>query len=359
MTAFVFKARILKKGRRGGICRSSAWSEIFWPKSAQAVRHYAAECSIHSGDKKARQTPVNGYQHPNYTNSLIEFGSPRELPRSRGWILERQIPGFADRDAMGPYPLFACRDWSKLGLDLNEIKEDLVCLALTTDPFGDCDEADLRLCFKDVVFPFKEHFVVDLSRPIDSIISDHHRRNSKKVSQRVSVERCANPAAHLDEWVGLYKNLIRRHQISGIAAFSRDSFAKQLCVPGIVAFRARHEGITVGMLLWYIQENVGHYHLGAYSEFGYELRVSFGMFSFAIEHFAAHGLRCLDLGAGAGVKGDSTDGLSRFKRGWSTDTRTVYFCGRIFNHARYEEILKASGLGFTKYFPAYRQGEFS
>ena len=360
MTAFVFKARILKKGRRGGICRSSAWSEIFWPKSVQAVRHYAAECSIHSGDKKARQTPVNGYQHPNYTNSLIEFGSPRELPRSRGWILERQIPGFADRDAMGPYPLFACRDWSSLHVDLDEIKQELISVALVTDPFGDYDEDYLRLCFNDVVLPFKEHFVVDLNRrPIDSVISAHHRRNTEKVRQRVRVERCAKPEEHIDEWVGLYKNLIRQHKITGMAAFSRDSFAKQLCVPGIVAFRARHEMITVGMLLWYMQGNIGYYHLGAYSEFGYELRVSFALFSFAIEHFAANGLRWLNLGAGAGVKGDSTDGLSRFKRGWSTDTRTVYFCGRIFNHARYEEILKASGLGFTKYFPAYRQGEFS
>jgi hypothetical protein len=301
---------------------------------------------------------VNGYLHPNYASSLIEFGSPCELPRSRGWILERQIHGFADHDAIGVYPLFACQDWSNLHIDLDEVKRELISLALITDPFGDYDEAQLRLCFKDVVFPFKEHFVVDLNRPIGSVVSDHHRRNIKKVLDQVCVERCAKPAGHLDEWFGLYTNLIRRHQITGVAEFSRDSFAKQLCVPGIVAFRARHEGITVGMLLWYIQGNVGYYHLGAYSEVGYEKRASFGLFSFAIEHFAAHGLRWLNLGAGAGVKGDSTDGLSRFKRGWSTGTRTVYFCGRIFNHVRYAEIVRASGLGITKYFPAYRRGEF-
>jgi hypothetical protein len=172
------------------------------------------------------------------------------------------------------------------------------------------------------------------------------------------VERCAKPTRHLDEWAGLYTNLIRRYQITGIAAFSQDAFAKQLDVPGIVAFRARHEGVTVGMLLWYIQGSVGYYHLGAYSEFGYELRASFALFSFAIEHFAANGLRWLNLGAGAGVKGNNTDGLSRFKRGWSTGIRTVYFCGRIFNHSRYEEIAKAKGIGITGYFPAYRRGEF-
>jgi hypothetical protein len=112
------------------------------------------------------------------------------------------------------------------------------------------------------------------------------------------------------------------------------------------------------MLLWYIQGNVGYYHLGAYSEFGYELRASFALFSFAIDYFAADRLRWLNLGAGAGVQGDATDGLSRFKRGWSTETRTVYLCGRIFNRSRYQEIVKAKRIGITGYFPAYRRGEF-
>jgi len=301
---------------------------------------------------------VNGYLHPSYARSLTEFGQPYELPHSRGWILKRQIEGFADHDAMGVYPLFACQAWSKLAEDLEEISHQLISLTLVTDPFGDYDVSQLHLFFKDVVVPFKQHFIVDLKRPIASILSDHHRRNINKVLQQVRVERCAKPAAHLDEWFCLYQNLIRRHQIVGMAAFSRDAFAKQLDVPGIVAFRATHEGITVGMLLWYIQGNVGYYHLGAYSEFGYELRASFALFSFAIDYFAADRVRWLNLGAGAGLQGDATDGLSRFKRGWSTETRTVYLCGRVFNRSRYEEIVKAKRIGITGYFPAYRQGEF-
>jgi hypothetical protein len=62
--------------------------------------------------------PPSGYMHPNYAHSLREFGEPRELPGSGGWILERIIPGTPYRDAMGCYPLFACNDWSKLANDL-------------------------------------------------------------------------------------------------------------------------------------------------------------------------------------------------------------------------------------------------
>ncbi len=42
-----------------------------------------------------------GYLHPGYAESLAEFGTPRLLPRSEGWALEREAPGFPFRDAMG------------------------------------------------------------------------------------------------------------------------------------------------------------------------------------------------------------------------------------------------------------------
>ena len=95
---------------------------------------------------------MTGYMHPGYVESLKEFGTPRALPRCRGWILERQIPGYPYHDAMGCYPLFACQDWSQLHLDLEEVGSELVSLALVTDPFGEYDEA------LDVIHFSRQHF---------------------------------------------------------------------------------------------------------------------------------------------------------------------------------------------------------
>jgi len=301
---------------------------------------------------------MTGYLHFNYIQSLAEFGTPRRLPRSGGWILERQIPGFPYHDAMGPYPLFACPNWSQLGADLEEIGNDLVTISLVTDPFGDYDTDYLHRCFRVVVLPFKEHFIVDLRRPMSTFVCNHHRRYARRASQQLKVEKCEDPTRFINEWVDLYRNLIKRQNIRGIPAFSRSAFARQMNVPGIVLFRAVCEEATVGMLLWYVQGKVGYYHLGASSARGYELRASFALFLFAIEYFVANGLRWLNLGAGGGVKNDGTNGLNRFKRGWSTGTRTAYFCGRIFDHARYSEIIRATGTSATDYFPAYRKGEF-
>jgi hypothetical protein len=296
--------------------------------------------------------------HPGYAESLIEFGTPRELPHCGGWILERKIPGFSSYDAMGCYPMFACMDWPQLHSDMEDIADDLVCLALVTDPFGQYDEVLLKRSFVDRVIPFKQHFVTDLKCPIEALVSKHHRRYARKALREVRVEKCKDPHQVVDEWTDLYKDLIRRHNICGMLAFSKLSFEKQLNVPGTVVFRAEYENRAVGMLFWFVQGDVGYYHLGASSPKGYELRASFALFWFAIEYFAAHGLRYLDIGAGAGVKSNSKDGLSSFKRGWSTGTRTAYFCGRIFNHTRYSEVVNVKNSTATDYFPAYRKDEF-
>ncbi len=310
-------------------------------------------------DRNISAEIVSGYVHSQYAASLIEFGEPYELPHSTGWILKRQIPGFPQRDAMGCYPFFSCLNWPALIADCREMADNnsLLCLSLVTDPFADLNEEYLRDCFCDVVLPFKEHYVIDLSRSRESFVSNHHKRNALKAGRSLDVVYCRNPKEHLDNWCEFYQTLIERHHIKGITAFSRMSFEKQMEVPGMFMLSAKHGDKLVGMLLFYVQGDVAYYHLGAYCEAGYQLKASFALFWFAIEYFTANGLKWLNLGAGAGARSDDTDGLSRFKRGWSTGTRTVYFCGRIFDHAGYAEIVRARGITATDYFPAYRKAE--
>jgi hypothetical protein len=303
---------------------------------------------------------VSGYAHPSYAESLGEFGSPLELRRCGGWLLKRKIPVSPYFDTMGCYPIFACQDWSQLSEDLEDIADELVSLSAVPDPFGTYSETDLNRSFRDVVRPFKQHFIVDLSRPMEDIASSHHRQYARKASLKIVVEKCENPSQFIKEWVDLYAALVRRHGIKGIPAFSELSFSKQLRVPGIVMFRALERETTVGMKLWYDQGDVGYSHLSACSARGYQIHASYALMWHSIEHFATRSkLRWLDLGGGAGVDTSRVDGVGLFKQGWSTETRTVYFCGRIFNHEKYEEVVKAKGVHQTQYFPAYRKGEFA
>ena len=299
----------------------------------------------------------SGYLHPKYADALSEFGHPRPLVHSGGWILERQVPGTDSRDAMGCYPLFSCRDWSLLKADLEGLGQELVSLVLVADPFGEFSRELLSGTFPDMVVPFKQHFVADLEQPAGEFVSKHHQYYARKALKAVTVEEHESPATMLDDWSGLYDLLVERHRLKGIKAFSRASFAKQLNVPGIRLLRATHQGQTVGAHLWYVQGGVAFSHLTASNATGYELMAAYALAWTAIEYFAGT-VRWIDWGAGAGLNTKSAAGLTRYKRGWANDTRETYLCGRIFDHAKYEEISRAKGIMGNEYFPCYRKGEF-
>src|SRR6266480_4672138 len=151
----------------------------------------------------SRSCLIGGYVHRSYAESLVEFGTPRLLQRCRGWLLQRGIPASDFQDAMGCYPIFACLDWSQLHADLDYLNEELVSVTVVTDPFGEYDADYLRLCFPDLVIPFKEHFVVDLSQAPADFVDAHHQRNARKALKNVWVERCPNVPLHVEEWSGL------------------------------------------------------------------------------------------------------------------------------------------------------------
>lgn len=295
---------------------------------------------------------MTGYWSPLYAESFSEFGTPLALPDCKGWILRREIAKAGNYDAMGCYPLFSCRDWKRLPTDVTNMSDELVSVSLVADPFGDFDTAVLGEFF-DHFIHFKDHYTVNLS---EVSITKHHRYYARRALQRVRITKSEVPCAFLDEWTGLYAELVERHRLNGIRAFSRNCFEMQLAVPGLVMFRATVDGVGVGTHLWYVMEDVAYSHLLALSPLGYELMAAYALYWAAIEFFVGK-VRYLNLGAGAGVGGDDKDGLSVFKRGWANGARPAYFCGKILNRGKYRELLDGNAR-ITSYFPAYRNGEF-
>lgn len=300
---------------------------------------------------------MNGYASREYAQAMAEWGVPRHLPRCDGWLLERYVAQSGGwRDAMGPYPLFACRDWSHLRGDLDELG-DLVSVTLVTEPFGGANVRELREAFDHVV-EFKLHVIVEFGSDWTTNVSKHHRRDTRRALRALSVERVAYPPAHLDDWVELYSTLADRHGMTGLHRFSRASFAVQLKVPGIVMFIAREGDAIVGAGLWYVQGDVGYSHLQATSKRGYALGASYALYWTAF-HELADQLAAADIGSGAGAGGSAT-GLDVFKRGWSVAAPApVYLCGRTMDADRYAHLAERAARSATSYYPAYRAGEFA
>jgi hypothetical protein len=293
-----------------------------------------------------------GYASRAYAESLAEFGDVIALPNSGGALLGQPIAGAQEGDAVGPYPLFACRDWSGLGADLESLADRFVCAYAVTDPFGETSSDELARAFPDLCYAYKQHFAADLSRPLDSFVDSHHRRNIRKGLKNVEVRRLPASAETLAAWQALYDCLIERHDIRGIARFSAAAFAKQFAVPGFDCFAAVDAEGVCGMTLWYVDRGVAYYHLGAYNERGYGQAAAFAIFATALQQFAEEGVRWAALGAGAGTTA-ADSGLTRFKQGWSTETWPAYLCGRILQPEAYAR-LSAAAPAETKFFPAYR-----
>lgn len=177
--------------------------------------------------------------------------------------------------------------------------------------------------------------------------------------KHLDVIRVAEPVSQLEGWISLYDRLIARHNVHGIARFSRSAFQLQLETPGIIAYKATLNNELVGMVLFFKMNDAIYYHLAGYTTAGYDHRASFGIFFQAIQDFQAMGFKWLNMGGGAGLSDQtgaatSENGLVRFKKGWTTETRTAWLCGKILNPSIYNQLTQQKETDTTHFFPAYR-----
>lgn len=297
---------------------------------------------------------MEGYLHPLYAESFSEIGTPVYLPKSKGWLIKRQIPGTKYYDAMGPYPLFFCEHWQHLIDDLEDLREQLISVSMVIGPFNNFPMDAYEKSF-DVFYPYKDHYILDTSLPVTESISKYSRRDARRALKAVWIEHKISPDIDLDEWVELYDHLIKRHNITGIRMFSRECFAKQISIPNTHYFRALHNGKVVGGNLHYIQDKVAYGHLLALTPEGYELNASYAIKWQAVQHLSDI-VRWINFGGGVGEKDEKMSGLDLFKKKWTNTIEKSYFCGKIFNRNAYQQI--SENIKLTNWFPAYRDGDF-
>ena len=299
---------------------------------------------------------MEGYYHPRYAEAFAELGTPVYLPRAKGWLIKRPIPGTAFYDAMGPYPLFFCENWAALTEDLEALKDELVSVTLVIDPLANFSKESCAAYF-EICKPYKDHYLLDLSVPLEQSISKNRRKLARRALRSLEVQLQLAPAIDLEEWVGLYACLVERHQIGGIRAFSRQSFASQIGIPNTHYFRVLQQGRCVGGNLYYVQGEVAYAHLSAFTEEGYAAGAPYAVKWAAIQHFS-QSLRWMSFGGSTGRKENELSGLDKFKQGWSNQTGRSFFCAKILSPSTYTALAESCEAQNPGWFPAYRRGDF-
>lgn len=286
------------------------------------------------------------YAAEDYVAALAKTGGERAL-RIDGWntsLLVRPIPSMG-ADAAGAYPMAAIAPNSDLRAGLDQLATlALVSLVLISDPlFG--PSVDILAAAFPLARPFKTHYLVD---PAHLAPSKHHRAEIRRSQSRCRVEH-ARLAAVLDDWMRLYADLVQRHAVRGVADFSIAYWRHLAGLDALEAFVAYADDEIVAMGLWLEHAGVAYNHLGASSAKGYALGASYTLYAAALEHFG--GCAVINLGGGAGRQDDPSDGLARFKRGFSNGAATAYLCGAVLDPVRYAAL---TGDRQTEFFPAYR-----
>lgn len=289
------------------------------------------------------------YASEAYANTFGGIATPLYLKSSRTWVLKRRIPGTDYYDAMGCYPLCVIAPSADLEADFMDLRgQGLVSLVLVTDTFFRPDLSKLQDAF-DVCRPFKRHYLYDPREPF--AYSKHHRYEVKR-AVAVCETRVVSFAQYFDEWLGLYRNLIRQRGISGIQNFPESYFRGLIGLNEMIAIAAFAAGTLVSMYLWVEHEGYVYSHLGASSAEAYRMRAAYAIYDYARRLFSDR--KAIDFGGGAGLEDTHGDGLANFKKGFSNRMESVYLCGKILDEGRYAALCVAHGKANPGYFPGYR-----
>ncbi len=282
-----------------------------------------------------------GYHHPSYAESFTDAGEVRHLRGSGSWLLTRPIPGSELRDALVGYPYLVAREPRRLHEDLQAVAAlaDVVAVSALTDPLSPLDEELLQPSFPDLVRIDARHYVADL---VSFWPARAHRRAVREALRGLEVEVEDAPAGLVPAWEALGGTDLPGTELG----LSPESLARQLALPGCVAFRALSEDGPVAMAVVYVSGDDATLHAMSSSVAGEAAGARYALVQTMVEDMAGRGLRRLDLG--------SADADPAFMEGWTQDQRPAYRCGRVIDRLAYDRLAAAAGSAGSGAFPSYR-----
>ena len=124
------------------------------------------------------------------------------------------------------------------------------------------------------------------------------------------------------------KNLIKRHQIQGIRAFSKAAFKNNSPSRIPFIFVSSIKASVVGGNIFFLQDDVAYAHLSAFSDEGYQLGAPYAVKWCALQQLSQF-VGWVNFGGSTSSNQEHLTGLDYFKMGWSSQTGKSYFCGKI------------------------------
>ena len=197
---------------------------------------------------------------------------------------------------------------------------------------------------------------IDLTLPPDAQLkqmSKGHRYDIRKAAREGITVRRDDDFAHLDAFVALYEETMRRVDAATSYFFAPSYYAqlRERFGSALALYVAEHQGEIVAASLFFVGPDTVHYHLSGARGAGLRL----GGVKAILDHVriwgSNAGFRCLHLGGGVGGAGS----LMRFKAGFSRERFGFKLARAILNEPRYADLVRRRAPPpDTTFFPAYR-----
>lgn len=288
------------------------------------------------------------YATASYAAGLDHVGQAFEIPEWGTYVLLRETPFGGHRDVVGVYPIMVLSREANLAGGLQRLKaKGIVSIVLVLDDLLRPPLRDLEAIF-DFVRPFKSHYLHDW-KVGDPVYNKHHRYEIRRAGKLTEArEFCLGD--HLAEWQQLYGQLVQRHGLRGTHAFPAAHHEMLGRLEGVRSFGAFIEGKLVAAHIFVTHEGHAMSHLAAATLEGYRTGAAYAVNALALEHLDGCGV--VNLGGAAGVIDDPSDGLARFKKGFSNSVASSYLCGAVLDRPLYQKL--SAEYSQDSFFPAYR-----
>lgn len=280
-------------------------------------------------------------------------------------LIGRAIPGTSDRDLISPYgypgPVAVYDDAEVLNTALRAVVATLrdngyVTMFVRLHPLLELPDA--AFTGLGAVVAHGHTVSIDLTR--DDAEQWRHMRGryrtflkrSERLGHRSSID---DAGTHLDRFIDLYLDTMRRQDAAPEYFFSRDYLAglwHQL--PGCMRLGVVEiDDVVVCAGLFAESNGIIQYHLSGTDAQALELSPLKVLIDFVRRWASARGATVLHLGGGLGGADDS---LLQFKAGFS-DGREMFKSWRVvLDEHRYRELCGGHSGTSTGFFPAYRDG---
>jgi hypothetical protein len=291
------------------------------------------------------------YATAEYAATLTHVGRPLHVPEWGTSVIARPIPGGGE-DVIGCYPVCTLPKDADIQGGLARLKAaGYVSVTLVLDNHNRPDRLP-GLHVRE----FKTHYLHEgipgsfLGRYAPT---QDHRYKIRRAKRDVDA-RPIKLADHLNAWCGLYDDLVRRHILTGVHAFPRESFTSLAQIGGIEAIGGFVGDELVCCNIWAVNEDPTTFerrafsHLVASNKKGYELRAAYAVTDAGIRHFSDCSV--VNLGGSAG-HGDKNDGLKQFKAGFANSTSQAWLATAILDEEAYDKLSEGKA---GDYFPLYR-----